>query len=362
MNHKGPLTVVLPTYNERENITPLLREIISTDSRNAIKRIVVVDDDSPDQLPEYLKTKEFVKDVICIHRLNRDGLSSAVIEGFMIADTEYVAVMDSDGQHSADDLIAMMEIALEKDLDLVIGSRFLTNKSGGTHTGWRYQLSCFGNYIVNRVTGHEVSDPLTGFFVIRRTIMTSIAKTVKPHGFKILFDVLFALRNRQVRIEEYQIHFKSRRSGESKLDSGVILEFAEQVLSRVTRGLVPERFLGFALVGGSGVFVHLIALYLMHLQFGNDFLPSHVVATLVAMIWNYSANNAITFRRFRRMGLKWFSGLIYFCIISSIGAIANVGVAGLLNANEFIWWASALAGVVVGTVFNFALARFFVWR
>lgn len=356
------LSVVLPAYNERDNIGPLIDELIVADSQDKIKRIVVVDDDSPDNLAEYLKAQRFKKDVLCIHRINRHGLSSAVLEGVMLSDTEYVAIMDSDGQHAPQDLMLLLDAAEARDLDIVIGSRFLKEKTNLEHRGMRRTISTIGNKIVNLLTGHYISDPLTGFFLIRRTLAVQLAREIRPHGFKILFDILYSSRKKRLNLEEIQINFRPRRFGESKLDSAVVLEFIEQVFSRLTHGIIPERFLGFSLVGGSGVAVHLAVLYFLHLQFSADFLQSHTVATIVAMIWNYTLNNRITFRRFRKKGLDWFLGLCVFCAISSIGALSNVGVAGLLNASEFVWWTAALAGVFVGTVFNFALSRFVVWR
>lgn len=359
---ESSLTVVLPTYNERQNVEPLVNELAASARGGFIKRVVYVDDDSPDRTAEYIKSQDFPLEVLCIHRLGRQGLSSAVIEGGLVADTEYVAVMDADGQHAPSDLMKMLSGMQSEGADICIGSRFLEVPGQASHSGLRAWISMVGNKLSNVALGLHLSDPLTGFFIIKRSLLVEAAKCIRPSGFKILLDVLYVLRKKDIKVIERQIVMRQRLHGESKLDTAVMLEFVEQVLSRLTGGLIPERFLWFSVVGGSGVFVHLSALYGLLFYSDVSFLPAQALSTFVAMVWNYTINNRITFRRNRRTGAAWFSGLIAFVGISSVGAVANVGVAGMLNSSDFTWWISGLSGVFVGIVFNFSLSRFFVWR
>lgn len=360
---KKLLTVVLPAYKECQNIEYVIGQLIQADVGHQIARVIYVDDDSPDDSAEFIKQLPAGNIRIdCIHRIGRQGLSSAVVEGVMLADTKYVAVMDADGQHKASDLMAMLDLLLSQNLDCVVGSRFKTNKVIDSHVGMRHWISQRGNQLSNLVLKRELTDPLTGFFVFKRSLFLEVVREMRPTGFKILIEFLYRLRNHQIHLEEYPIGFATRYDGESKLDSKVILDFADQILGFATKGLVPDKFLGFILVGLTGLAVHMLILAILLFQLALPFAPSQAFATLVAMTSNFSINNTFTFRRNRLTGLAWIKGLLYFVIVCSVGAFANVGAAAYLNNHGQVWWLSATLGIIVGTVFNFSMARFFVWK
>lgn len=355
------LTVVIPTYNERENVASIITRLETSVLGPTIDQVVFVDDDSPDGTWQVIREISSSLRLTCIHRIGRTGLSSAVIEGMMIARTPYIAVIDADGQHDPKDLEVMATRARSKTLDLIIGSRFLTRSSQDSHAGLRHQASKWGNRLARLMLGRPISDPLTGLFVVRYAALMTVVRDLKPIGFKILFDLLFLMRNGQYQIEEQQIHFGRRLAGQSKLDAAVIIEFVDQIAHRLSRGLVPEKFLSFAAVGSVGVAVHFIALY-GFVEAGLVFWVAQSMATLAAMFSNYVLNNEVTFRRLRRKGFDWFSGLLLFVAFCSVGALANVGIASALFESDYVWWLSGLAGVIVGTVFNFSLARSYVWK
>ena len=360
---KKLLTVVLPAYKERQNIEYVIGQLTQADAGHQIARVIYVDDDSPDDSAEFIKQLPAGNiSIDCIHRIGRQGLSSAVVEGVMLADTKYVAVMDADGQHKASDLMDMFDLLISQNLDCVVGSRFKTNKAIDSHVGVRHWISQRGNQLSNLVLKRELTDPLTGFFVFKRSLFLEVVREMRPTGFKILIEFLYRLRNHQIRLEEYPIGFATRHDGESKLDSKVILDFADQILGFVTKGLVPDKFLGFVLVGLTGLAVHFLTLYLFLFQFNLSFNPAQSIATLMAMTSNFSMNNAFTFRRNRLVGLQWFKGLLNFVLVCSVGAFANVGAAAFMNNHGQVWWLSAMLGVIVGTVFNFSMARFFIWK
>lgn len=360
---KKLLTVVLPAYKERQNIEYVIGQLTLADARHQIARVVYVDDDSPDDSAEFIKQLPVGSIPIdCIHRIGRQGLSSAVVEGVMLADTKYVAVMDADGQHKASDLMGMLDLLISQNLDCVVGSRFKANKVIDSHIGMRHWISQRGNQLSNFVLKRELTDPLTGFFVFKRSLFLEVVREMRPTGFKILIEFLYRLRNHQIRLEEYPIGFATRHDGESKLDSKVILDFADQILGFATKGLVPDKFLGFILVGLTGLAVHFLTLYILLFQAHASFNVAQTIATLIAMISNFSVNNIFTFRRNRLNGLAWFKGLLYFVLVCSVGAFANVGAASFMNNHGQVWWLSASLGVIVGTVFNFSMTRFLVWR
>ena len=366
LNHLAHLThsvtVVLPSYNEQENASRLMKEFIEADQKNLVKRFIWVDDDSPDGTSEFIKNTPFERETLCIHRINRHGLSSAVLEGVMLADTEYVAVMDADCQHDPRDLISMILLANNKGLDLIIGSRFKNNAKNDSHTGLRAVMSQVGNKISALVLRRDISDPLTGYFLIKRKVVLEIIRDLQPAGYKILLEILFCLREKDCNIEEIQINFRPRLLGESKLDISIILNFIEQLLIHLTKGIFPQGFLGFIIVGSTGVVVHILSLYLTFLFLHISFLMSQTIATLCAMLWNYTLNNRFTFKRSRKSGSDWLIGLALFVTASSFGAIANVGMAGFLNGQEYNWLIAGVAGIIVGTVFNFAISKTVVWR
>jgi len=356
------LTVVLPCYNERENVEELVLGLHQADTQGQIKRIIYVDDDSTDGTSEYIKNNIYPLDVMCLHRIGRQGLSSAVVEGMLLADTPYVAVMDADGQHLPVDLMRMLKIATHESQQLVIGSRFKDETSIETHVGLRAVLSRFGNSLANHVLRRKLSDPLTGFFLIERSLFIGIANKVRGAGFKILVDIIYNLRDKNIRITETQIQFKERIHGESKLDSGVMIEFADQMIGLFLGKFYPEKFMGFLLVGLVGMSVHFTILWTLLFPMSINFNQAQTFATLTAMVTNYVLNNFLTFRRNRLKGFEWLKGLFYFIAVCSLGAMANVGIAGYIYKMENMWWLSGLAGIVVGTVFNFTLSKYFVWK
>jgi len=356
------VTVVLPVYNEIDNVGSLLSELYLADSSRFVKRVIYVDDDSPDGTSEHIKNTRFPLEVLCLHRIGRQGLGSAVVEGMLLADTEYVAVMDADGQHSPVDLVRMIQMLQETGANILIGSRFKDKVSQESHTGFRNGLSRFGNRISRFLLNQTLTDPLTGFFLMERKLFLEVARIIRPSGFKILLEILYSLRSRNLLIREMQISFRPRNAGESKLDSAVVLDFVGQILSRMSNGVIPEKFPGFAIIGGSGVVIHFAVLYCLLFVYGQTFLASQGMAILMAIVWNYTLNNMLTFRRNRRLGAKWFRGLALFMVVCSAGALANLGVAGMLNSSGLVWWISGLAGILAGVGWNYSMSRFLVWK
>ena len=360
-NHS--LSVVLPCYNEIKNIDYLIDKFEAADANSNISRIIFVDDDSPDGTAEYIKKISSSKfDVLCLHRIHRQGLSSAVIEGVLLASTQFVAVMDSDGQHDPKDLIAMYEKMRAQNCQFIIGSRFLNQGLVENHTGFRAYISRVGNAIANRILKRDLSDPLTGFFIFDRSLFLGSIKNIRPSGFKILLDLLYQLKDRKITLEEFPISFRVRHKGESKLNSRVLIEFIDQIFGFITGNLLPEKMLVFVLVGVTGLALNISILYLLLFQADLEFQHAQLAATIISMISNFALNNELTFHKNKRVGLAWFKGLTAFMLICSLGAFANVGVAGYLFNQGEVWWAAALAGVLIGTVFNFSLSKFYVWK
>jgi dolichol-phosphate mannosyltransferase len=354
------LTIVLPSYNEARNI-PVMVERIAAALPDTPHEIIVVDDDSLDHT--YDVTRAIGSEqphVRCIRRVGRRGLSGACVEGMMAAAAPVVVVMDADGQHDETILPQMLE-KIAEGADVVIGSRYVEGgTSGDGLTRTRARGSELATTLSQLLISHKVSDPMSGFFMLRRDLADRMAGRLSKEGFKILFDLVSRLPA-SATIAEVPFTFKKREHGESKLGVVVTMQFLGLLLSRLTGGILPIQFLMFALVGASGLLVHLGALYLLT-QAGVSFVWAQVLATLTAMATNFLLNNWLTFshKRLKGLGLVW--GFITFALVCSLGGIANVSVAVWVYQFDQATMLAGLAGALMSSVFNYAVTKLVTWR
>lgn len=353
------LSVVVPTYNERGNVRAFVAAV-----RDALGdlpwEMIVVDDDSPDGT--WAEVAAIAKDeprVRCLRRVGRRGLSSAVIEGALAANADVVAVIDGDFQHDETLLRPMYDKLRATGADLVVGTRYAEGGGVGDWNRRRAGMSDLATRISRALVGDQTTDPVSGFFVVRRAVFASAIYGLSQQGYKILID-LISSAPKPLKIEEMPYVFRSRREGESKISLMVLAEFAFLLIDKLSRGLIPPRFVLFAIVGGLGLGVHLALLYLLG-GLGFHFLRAQAGATLGAMVFNYVLNNEFTYRDKRLTGASFWIGLVLFTIVCSVGAVANVGVADLAIQRGGGWSLSGIAGAVVGAVFNFGAASSFVW-
>jgi dolichol-phosphate mannosyltransferase len=356
------LTVIIPTFNEAENVGPLaarLEVVLEGIDWEAI----FVDDDSPDGTAERVFELNAVNDrVRCLRRVGRRGLSSACIEGMMASTAPFLAVMDADGQHEETLLPDMLDVLRRDDADLVVGSRYVQGGSSGEGLS---SVRAAGSRLANRlsqfITRQKLGDPMSGFFMLNREIIDNSLKKLYGKGFKILLDIISASEGK-LRIVELPYRMKARQQGESKLDSGVVTDFLLMLLNRRVHGFMPARFLLFVGVGATGVAVHMGVLYLLHALQGGAFAWAQAAATLVAMTSNFFLNNAFTFRDRRLAGAALLRGLLSFYVACSVGALINVALASFLFDLGMHWALAGVAGAAVGAVWNFSLSSWFTWR
>jgi dolichol-phosphate mannosyltransferase len=356
------LAVVVPTFNEMENIAPLVNAVQAVLAGHVFE-IIIVDDDSPDGTAD--KAREIARSdhrVRCIQRIGRRGLSSACIEGALASAAPVVAVIDGDLQHDETLLPVMLKTLLSEDLELVVGSRYL-DQDGLVDWGVsRARASQLATALARRATGVALSDPMSGFFMIRADVLRRLLPKLSAVGFKILLDI-FVSAPKPLRFKEIAYRFRPRSLGQSKMDAKVLLEFIELLIDKVVGRFVPAKFVIFALVGSLGVAVHMLVLWLLFAKLGLDFQTGQIAATLIAMTSNFALNNVLTYHDRRLVGWAWIRGWFSFALASSIGAIANVGIATyLFSTHRAIWFVSAIAGVVVGVVWNYAVTSYFTWR
>ena len=355
------LTVVIPTFKERGNLAELLRRLDACLAGVAWE-CIVVDDDSPDDTAGL--AREIARSdprVRCLQRIGRRGLSSACIEGMLASAAPFLAVIDADLQHDETLLPRMLELLRRQEVDLVVASRYL---DGETVPGWtegRIRISRLATRVAQRMTGVQITDPMSGFFMLHRDAFMGAVRRLSGIGFKILLDIL-ASAPQPLRVVELPYSFRQRHAGESKLDGRAAHDFALLLIDKAVGRWVPPRFVLFVAIGGLGVFVHLAVLALVFGGLGQGFLAGQITATLVAMAFNYALNNELTYRDRRLRGWAWLGGLVSFAVACSVGSLANVGIANQLYRQDVPWLWSALAGIAVGAVWNYAVTAVYTWR
>ncbi len=367
------LGVVLPTFNERGNLRGMVERL--DHALGAITwEVIVVDDNSPDGTAD--EARAIAQDdprVRVIQRIGRRGLSSAAIEGMCATAAPVVAVMDADHQHDPALLVPMLEAIESGEHDLAYASRFA---EGASTEEWgrpdRVKASNLANRIANKVTGVELSDPMSGFFMLRTETLRADAHRLSGVGFKILLDILATVET-PLRIKEVPMNFAARAEGESKLDRTVVFEFLVGLYDKWLGRWIPTRFALFGTIGGMGVVVHMAVLAVVLNLFGAKFLVTHypkeaafivgqTTAAVVAMTFNFVLNNELTYADKRLRGfLPLCTGWARFALTCSFGLLAHSGAAPALVRLGFHEYPAAIVGIVLGSVWNFALSSKFVW-
>jgi len=359
------LSVIIPTFNERENVR-LLYERLNSSLRGLRWEAIFVDDLSSDGTSSEVRAlarRDNRVRLICRH--NRRGLSSAVIEGALAGAANVIAIMDGDLQHDPAVLVELYERVASGEADLAAASRFLSASAAqGLASKTRVQISETGIALANKLFRLGLTDPLTGFFALRRDVIERALPELSELGFKILLDIIVSSKPRP-KVVEVAFDFKERQFGASKLDHRVIYEFflffLDKSLGRILP--LPVRFYSFAFVGGMGVFVHLTVLGIAYSLLHSPFVVAQSAATIVALLFNFSFNNLITYFDRRLKGGAFVRGFILFALLCSVGVVGNVGVATVLHRHyqNISYFAPALVGILVGVAWNFAATNLFVW-
>lgn len=355
------LSIVVPTYNEALNVEPLYERVRAVMAGIRFE-IIFVDDHSPDGTADAVRAlARRVDNVRCIERIGRRGLASACVEGALSSSADFVVIMDGDMQHDERILPEMLALMRSGEVDVAIGSRYVEGGSAGEWTKDRAAGSIWANRLATLAIGTEVRDLMSGFFMARAALWRESAMRLSAIGFKILLDLL-ASSPRPLRVREVPYTFRMRAFGESKLDATVVWDFLMLLWEKRFGRFFPARFMSFALVGGSGVAVHLAALGLARAA-GAEFIVGQAVATATAMTTNFLLNNLLTYHDRRLRGARaLLRGWLSFAFASALSATANVGVAGYIHDRGTGWVLSAAAGIAVGTIWNFLVTRSITWR
>ena len=368
------LSLIICTLNEGAAIRSVITEVSDT-LAHIPHEIIVVDDNSSDNTAAEVLAVAATRPWVRLHvRTDERGLSSAAIKGWDLARGRYLGVMDGDGQHDPQAILAMAEIIRKGDKDLVCVSRYL----GTAETGlsWFRDL---GSKAATAVTGMvlrvPLTDPLSGCFMMTRDYYLSARPRLAGVGFKILVDIAASAKIKP-RFGEVKAALRERRGGESKLDLRVVADLGALLVEKATGGLLPARFVLFAGVGATGVIVYLAILWLAHhllhtglsipiyrFQFRPDDFLSYGVAIWVSMTWNFFVNNTITFRDKRLKGWGVLGGLISFYVACSIGAVLSLAMSIFMKEKLHIHYmlAGAIA-VLLSSVWNYWASTKLSWR
>ena len=357
------LTIVVPTYNEKLNVRPLV-SLLDKALVDINWEVVFVDDDSPDGTADEVRELARTRlDVRVIHRIGRRGLSGACIEGILSSAAPYVAVMDGDLQHDETVLISMIaSFNADPELNLVIGSRNVEGGSSGNGlSGMRSFGSDMATVMARKLLKIRVQDPMSGFFMIKLESFRDVVGELQRQGFKILADLLSASRG-SWKIKEIPFVFKERQYGQSKMDSAVTLEYFGLILARLTGGAISIRFVLFLFVGLTGILVQLLMVGIFLKVMFLSFFYSQILAVILAMTSNFFLNNLLTYRDQSLSGKYILFGLLSFYFVCSLGAVANVAVANLVYNFVPLWILASFFGSVISSLWNFMSSKWLTWR
>jgi dolichol-phosphate mannosyltransferase len=355
------LSVVIPTYNERQNVGPLVAALEAA-LQGLNWEVIFVDDHSPDHTADAIRGLALTNPrVRILERIGRRGLSSACIEGMMASPAPCLAVMDADMQHDETILPEMLHLLQSRKLDVVVGSRRTAGGSMGEFAEKRVRLSDLGSRVSKLVCHCDVTDPMSGFFVVDSRFFRASAPRLTGAGFKLLVDIL-ASSPTPPQVAEVPYRFRNRLAGESKLDVNVELEYLFLIVDKIVGRYLPTRFVFFVSVGSVGLLVHLSILSTFHLFDAAAFSLGQVVATLSAMMFNFFLNNLVTFRDRRLKGIGLLRGIVIFCAACSIGVLINLSFAHRLLSAGLPWYFAGLSGLAISSFWNYGVNAILTWR
>jgi dolichol-phosphate mannosyltransferase len=356
------LSIIVPTFNERDNVRELMSRLDHC-LAGLDWEIVFVDDDSRDGTVDVLRRLSRTDPrVRLVHRIGRRGLASAVVEGILATTSPVIAVLDCDLQHDETLLPRMLERLLASHCDVVVASRYMQSGGVGDWNEGRQFVSRVATRLAGLLLHAELTDPMSGFFMMRRSAFDQAVRHLSNQGYKILLDILLSAPG-GLRVEEVPYTFRSRTHGESKLDTVAVLDYLALLIDKAIGHVIPLRFLMFACVGAMGLVVHLGVLASLNRGLGVAFTAANLTAAMSAMTFNFFLNNTLTYRDMRLRGV-WpiLRGLLSFFAVCAVGTAANVGVAAVLFEQKYTWWLAGLAGIFMGAVWNYTATSIFTWR
>lgn len=371
MNEDTLLSIVVPTFNEKENVRILTHRIVSVLSEKRIAFEVIFIDDSTDETPAIIE-EVFHEDarIRLIHRtgVERTGLATAFLKGFEIANGRFICCLDADLQHPPEKIVDLLDNAIEGQMDIVVGTRYA--KGGGAeglgsmttiYGIYRHAVSLGLKYFTQIIfiPTRQTTDPLGGFFLIRKEIVQNV--TFEPRGFKILVEIL--MRTNFTNICDVPYKFLARKNEQSKASIRQGIEFFIHLLHILRT--VPEagRLLKFCIVGLSGVAVNIGLLVLLVRVFSISPIISYLVAVIVSILSNLIFNSEFTYSDKQSISRNQsIQRVIYYYTISSVVTFLNYGIFIVATTVGLNYVSAALCGIIISMIINFVVTTKFVWK
>ena len=352
--------VVVPVLNEAGNIVPLF-DALTTALGDCAWEVLFVDDGSVDGtvalIDDLARRHAHVR---AIKRIGRKGLASAVIEGALATAAPIVAVIDGDMQHDERLLMNMYRTIADDHADMVIGTRYAEGGTCGGLSDRRLKGSRAFTRFSNMLLRTRCSDPMSGFFAIRRQRLVELCPWLSGVGFKIVLDILVTARG-SLRVAEQPFHFRHRQAGESKMSAKIVTELLTFFIDKTLGRILPTSLVLFLMVGALGLVVHLLVLRAV-MTAGGSFAAAQTAAVLTAIAFNFTLNNVVTYASRRLRGMDALRGLLSFYLVCGTGAIANIGVGTLVFHDHGTWWLAGIAGATIGSVWNYAASSLLTWK
>ncbi len=350
------VSIIIPTYNERDNLGELFDRISKALGNSYEYEIIVVDDDSPDETWKLALELSRKYPVRVIRRTDEKGLSSAVIRGFREAKGDVLVVMDADLQHPPEKIPELLE-AIKNGADIAVASRYV---KGGAVENWYWyrKLISKGAILVGRVALpkiRNVKDPVSGFFALRREVIEGV--DLNPVGFKILMEIL--IKGNYSKVVEVPFTFGLRKAGESKLSGKTIFNYIKHVVRLMRWEGELDRIIKFSMVGLSGVLVNEGFLWLFVKEFGMNKMLANVFATELAILNNFTWNDVWTFRDLRTA--PFYKRILRFHVAAFMGAAVQLAIYGGLMYLGVYYLLANLVGIGFSFIVRFLFNRHVTW-
>ncbi|MEM0465386.1 MAG: glycosyltransferase family 2 protein [Candidatus Pacearchaeota archaeon] len=343
------LSIVIPTYNEKENIKEIISKIENEFNKNdIIGEIIVVDDNSPDGTGEILEElKKNKNNLKVIHRKGKLGLSSAVLEGWKIAKGKVIGVIDADLSHPPEKIKELFFPIKNNQADFTIGSRYI---QGGKIEGWNFKRKLMSKIatILARIYT-KIKDPMSGFFLIKKECIENVQLDSK--GFKILLEVI--IKGKYSRIKEIPITFVNRTKGKSKAGTKEIVWYLQNLISYLPykKNIIYE-FFKFAFIGGIGTLINISILYYLTEKFKIYYLLAAIFSFFIAMTFNFFLNKIWTFKEKIKSNIK--KKYIKFFAVSITALLVNLFFLYIFTELMKIYYIiSQIMAIGIALIINF---------
>jgi dolichol-phosphate mannosyltransferase len=353
------VSVILPTYNERASIVPLVARVERA-LEGIPHELIFVDDSIDGTDTEIAIQARQHPDIVLVHRETRSGLATAVIDGISRARGDVICVLDADLQHPPETIPNLLKTLDRTGADLVVASR---NIPGGDYEAFSMTrrlasrvATLFAHVLLSRA--RLVADPMSGFFVVRTDAVQGVE--LRPLGYKILLEIL--VRGHVRRVAEVPYRFNARQAGQSKLSVRQQWEYILHLLRLMYVQPEDLRFLRFCFVGGSGVLVNMGVLWALATR-GIHYIVAGIVAAAIATTWNFLFNDSFTWRDQRSFSWRTRADrYLRYWVVTGAATVIQIGLLFLLTAVGVPYLLSNLIGIGTAAVWNFRMNNGWTWK